>query len=126
MAPEHRPARYRHARCGPGRHSPLGPHRDQYSHSAGYESYRKGLASYYAKHGIHITHEQIIVTNGGSEALLFGMMACFEPGDEVMIPEPYYANYNSFALSAGVKVVPVRSTIQDGFARPRPSAPSRP
>jgi aspartate aminotransferase len=94
----------------------------EYSHSAGYESYRKGLASYYAKHGIHITHEQIIVTNGGSEALLFGMMACFEPGDEVIIPEPYYANYNSFALSAGVKVVPVRSTIQDGFALPPISA----
>ena len=90
----------------------------EYSHSAGYESYRKGLATYYAQHGIHVTHEQIIITNGGSEALLFGMMACFEPGDELIIPEPYYANYNSFALSAGVKVVPVRSTIQDGFALP--------
>lgn len=90
----------------------------EYSHSAGYESYRKGLANYYAQHGIHVTHEQIIITNGGSEALLFGMMACFEPGDELIIPEPYYANYNSFALSAGVKVVPVRSTIQDGFALP--------
>lgn len=90
----------------------------EYSHSAGYESYRRGLADYYARHGIHVTHEQIIITNGGSEALLFGMMACFEPGDELIIPEPYYANYNSFALSAGVKVVPVRSTIQDGFALP--------
>jgi aspartate aminotransferase len=90
----------------------------EYSHSAGYESYRKGLAAYYAQHGIHVTHEQIIITNGGSEALLFGMMACFEPGDELIIPEPYYANYNSFALSAGVKVVPVRSSIQDGFALP--------
>ncbi len=90
----------------------------EYSHSAGYESYRKGLAAYYAQHGITVTHEQIIVTNGGSEALLFGMMSCFEPGDEVIIPEPYYANYNSFAVSAGVTVVPVRCTIADGFALP--------
>ena len=65
-----------------------------------------------------MTPEQIIVTNGGSEALLFGMMSCFEPGDEIIIPEPYYANYNSFAMSAGVKVVPVRCTIADGFALP--------
>ncbi len=94
----------------------------EYSHSAGYESYRKGLVNYYAQHDIHVTAEQIIITNGGSEALLFGMMACFEPGDELIIPEPYYANYNSFALSAGVKVVPVRSTIEDGFALPPISA----
>ncbi len=90
----------------------------EYSHSAGFESYRKGLAEYYKQHAIDVTHEQIIVTNGGSEALLFGMMACFEPGDELIIPEPYYANYNSFAIAAGVKVVPVRSTINDGFALP--------
>ncbi|MEO8588766.1 MAG: pyridoxal phosphate-dependent aminotransferase [Flavobacteriales bacterium] len=94
----------------------------EYSHSAGYESYRKGLAAYYADHGIDVTHEEIIVTNGGSEALTFGMMACFEPGDEVIIPEPFYANYNSFAVAAGVKVVPVRSTIHDGFALPPISA----
>ncbi|MBK9276008.1 MAG: pyridoxal phosphate-dependent aminotransferase [Flavobacteriales bacterium] len=94
----------------------------EYSHSAGFESYRKGLAGYYAEYHIPVTHEQIIVTNGGSEALLFGMMACFEPGDELIIPEPYYANYNSFALAAGVKVVPVRSTIQEGFALPAISA----
>jgi aspartate aminotransferase len=94
----------------------------EYSHSAGYESYRKGLAAYYARHGIAVSHEQIIVTNGGSEALLFAMMACFEPGDEVIIPEPYYANYNSFAVSAGVTVVPVRCTIGDGFALPPISA----
>jgi aspartate aminotransferase len=94
----------------------------EYSHSAGFESYRKGLAEYYAQHGITVTHEQIIITNGGSEALLFGMMACFEPGDELIIPEPYYANYNSFAIAAGVKVVPVRSTIQEGFALPPISA----
>jgi aspartate aminotransferase len=90
----------------------------EYSHSAGFESYRRGLADYYKQHGIAVTHEEIIVTNGGSEALLFGMMACFEPGDEIIIPEPYYANYNSFAIAAGVKVVPVRSTIHDGFALP--------
>ncbi len=94
----------------------------EYSHSAGFESYRRGLAAYYAGHGMALTHEQIIVTNGGSEALLFGMMACFEPGDELIIPEPYYANYNSFALAAGVRVVPVRSTIQEGFALPAISA----
>ncbi len=90
----------------------------EYSHSAGYESYRKGLAKYYASVGIDITPEQILVTNGGSEALLFGMMACFEPGDEVIIPEPFYANYNSFALAAGVVVVPLRTRIEDGFALP--------
>jgi aspartate aminotransferase len=94
----------------------------EYSHSAGFESYRKGLVKYYSAHGIHVDHEQIIITNGGSEALLFGMMACFEPGDELIIPEPYYANYNSFAIAAGVKVVPVRSTIQEGFALPAMSA----
>lgn len=90
----------------------------EYSHSAGFEPYRKGLATYYATHGIKVSADQIIVTNGGSEALLFGMLACFEPGDEVIIPEPFYANYNSFAKAAGVKVVPVRSTINDGFALP--------
>jgi len=94
----------------------------EYSHSAGYESYRKGLAAYYAQHGIIVTHEQILVTNGGSEALLFGMQSCFEPGDEVIIPEPYYANYNSFAMAAGVKVIPVRCTITNGFALPEIAA----
>lgn len=90
----------------------------EYSHSAGIESYRKGLAAYYAKHGIAITHEDVLITTGGSEALLFGMMACFDPGDELIIPEPFYANYNSFAMSAGVTVVPVRSGIDTGFALP--------
>ncbi len=88
----------------------------EYSHSAGFESYRRGLAEQYGKHGVDVTHEQIIVTNGGSEALLFGMMACLEPGDEIIIPEPFYANYNSFAVAAGVKVVPLRTTIEDGFS----------
>ena len=90
----------------------------EYSHSAGMESYRKGLAAYYNAHGITITHDDIIVTTGGSEALLFGMMACFDPGDEVIVPEPFYANYNSFAISAGVTLVPVSSGIGTGFALP--------
>lgn len=94
----------------------------EYSHSAGFDGYRKGLAGYYAQHGNPVTHEEIIVTTGGSEALLFAMMSCFEPGDEIIIPEPYYANYNSFAVSAGVKVVPVPCTIADGFALPAISA----
>lgn len=94
----------------------------EYSHSAGTESYRKGLAAYYREQGIDITHEQLIVTTGGSEALLFGMMACFNPGDELIVPEPFYANYNSFAVSAGVKVVPLRSGIETGFALPPLSA----
>lgn len=90
----------------------------EYSHSAGFESYRKGLAAYYQAHRIPVTHEDIIITTGGSEALLFGMMACFNTGDELIVPEPYYANYNAFAIQAGVNVVPLRSTIHDGFALP--------
>lgn len=90
----------------------------EYSHSAGFESYRKGLAEYYKAHHIPVTHEDIIVTTGGSEALLFGMMSCFNPGDEIIIPEPFYANYNAFAIQAGITVVPLRSTIADGFALP--------
>lgn len=90
----------------------------EYSHSAGNLSYREGLAAYYAKHGIHITADQVLITTGGSEALSFAIMACFDEGDELIVPEPYYANYNSFAISAGVKVVPVRSSIESGFALP--------
>ncbi|HMN04355.1 MAG TPA: pyridoxal phosphate-dependent aminotransferase [Flavobacteriales bacterium] len=90
----------------------------EYSHSAGDEHYRKGLAAYYQKHNIPVTHEDIIITNGGSEALLFGMMACFNPGDEIIIPEPFYTNYNAFAIQAGITVVPVPSTIHQGFALP--------
>ena len=90
----------------------------EYSHSAGNESYRKGLAGYYAQHGIAVKPEQIIVTTGGSEALLFGILATVDPGDEVIIPEPFYANYNSFAVAAGATVVPVRCNISDGFALP--------
>lgn len=90
----------------------------EYSHSAGNESYRRKLVSYYKKNGIEVNHEQIIITTGGSEAILFGFMACMDAGDEVIIPEPFYANYNGFAVAAGVKVVPITSSIETGFALP--------
>ncbi len=90
----------------------------EYSHSAGNESYRRKLVSYYLKQGITIDHNQIIITTGGSEAILFGFMACLDPGEEVIIPEPFYANYNGFAVAAGVKVVPITSNIETGFALP--------
>ncbi len=90
----------------------------EYSHSAGNESYRKKLVQYYAKSGISLTPQQIIITTGGSEAILFGFFTCLNPGDEVIVPEPFYANYNGFACAAGVKVVPITSTIESGFALP--------
>ncbi|MBT6513526.1 MAG: pyridoxal phosphate-dependent aminotransferase [Crocinitomicaceae bacterium] len=90
----------------------------EYSHSAGFESYRKGLAKYYADFGIDLDFNNIIVTTGGSEALIFAMQTCFNPGDEVIIPEPFYANYNGFSTTTGVKVVPVTAKIEDGFALP--------
>jgi aspartate aminotransferase len=90
----------------------------EYSHSAGFESYRKGLAKYYKGFGISIDHSNIIVTTGGSEALIFAMQTCFNPGDEVIIPEPFYANYNGFSTTTNVKVVPVTAKIEDGFALP--------
>lgn len=90
----------------------------EYSHSAGFESYRKGLAKYYESVNINVDHNEIIVTTGGSEALLFGFLSCFNPGDEVIIPEPFYANYNGFATASGVKVVPVTAKIENGFALP--------
>jgi aspartate aminotransferase len=90
----------------------------EYSHSAGNESYRKKLVQYYSQVGVQVNQNQIIVTTGGSEAILFGFMACFDAGDEVIIPEPFYANYNGFAVEAGVKVVPITSGIEDGFSLP--------
>jgi aspartate aminotransferase len=90
----------------------------EYSHSAGNESYRKGLAKYYQSVDIDIDHTNIIITTGGSEAITIGFMSCLNPGDEVIIPEPFYANYNGFATSAGVKVVPVTSSIESNFALP--------
>ncbi len=90
----------------------------EYSHSAGNESYRRKLVRYYKKVGIEIKYDEIIVTTGGSEAIMFGFFTCLNPGDEVIIPEPYYANYNGFAVTAGVKVVPITSHIENGFALP--------
>ncbi|HLP12905.1 MAG TPA: pyridoxal phosphate-dependent aminotransferase [Flavobacteriales bacterium] len=90
----------------------------EYSHSAGNESYRKGLADYYAKFNISLTHNDIIITTGGSEALILGFLTCLNPGDEIIIPEPFYANYNSFAVTAGVNVIPVTAKIENGFALP--------
>ncbi len=90
----------------------------EYSHSAGNESYRRKLVEYYKKVGIHVTHEQIIITTGGSEAIMFGFFCCLNAGDEVIIPEPFYANYNGFACAAGVRVVPITSQIETGFALP--------
>jgi aspartate aminotransferase len=90
----------------------------EYSHSAGNESYRRKLVEYYKKVGIEVSHEQIIITTGGSDAILFGFFTCLNPGDEVIIPEPFYANYNGFACAAGVKVIPITSNIETGFALP--------
>ena len=90
----------------------------EYSHSAGNESYRRKLVKYYAANGIDISYDQIIITTGGSEAILFGFLGCLDAGDEVIIPEPFYANYNGFAIEAGVRVVPVTSYIESGFALP--------
>ncbi len=90
----------------------------EYSHSAGNESYRKGLAGYYKSVGINLSYEDIMVTTGGSEAIIFAFMATMNSGDEVIIPEPFYTNYNGFAVQAGIKIVPVTSYIENGFALP--------
>jgi len=90
----------------------------EYSHSAGILSYRKKLCEYYNKVGIHVTPEEIIVGAGASEAILFAMQTCMDQGDEIIIPEPFYANYNGFAINAGVVVKPIPSSIETGFALP--------
>ncbi len=90
----------------------------EYSPSQGFESYRRKLAAYYAKRNIAVNENEIMVTTGGSEAILFSMMSCLNPGDEIIIPEPFYANYNGFAVAAGIKVVPIRSSIEENFALP--------
>jgi len=90
----------------------------EYSHSAGIESYRKHLAEYYKKYDIHLTYNNLLITTGGSEAIMFAMMSCFDPGDEIIIPEPFYANYNGFAHASDVIVRPVTSHIENGFALP--------
>ncbi|MBC7747296.1 MAG: pyridoxal phosphate-dependent aminotransferase [Methylotenera sp.] len=90
----------------------------EYSHSAGNESYRKKLANYYTNQGISVNIEDIIITTGGSEALMFAMGSTMDQGDEIIIPEPFYANYNGFSTASGVNVIPVISTIETGFALP--------
>ncbi len=90
----------------------------EYSPSQGFESYRQKLAGYYGSRDITVNADEIIVTTGGSEAILFALMSCLNPGDEVIIPEPFYANYNGFAVSAAIKVVPINSSIEDNFALP--------
>ncbi|WP_159800923.1 pyridoxal phosphate-dependent aminotransferase [Flavobacterium sp. MK4S-17] len=90
----------------------------EYSHSAGFESYRNKLSQYYTNQGLPVNTEDIIITTGGSEALLFALGSTMDSGDEIIIPEPFYANYNGFSVASGVKVVPVISTIDEGFALP--------
>ncbi len=90
----------------------------EYSHSAGNLSYRQGLSYYYQDLGINIEYNDILVTTGGSEALIFAINSCLDPGDEIIIPEPFYANYNGFAVSSGVKIVPINTKIDNGFALP--------
>jgi len=90
----------------------------EYSHSAGFESYRKGLANYYQNIGIDVDYTDLMVTTGGSEALLFALNSCLDVGDEIIIPEPFYANYNGFSISAGVVVKPIATSINNGFALP--------
>ncbi len=90
----------------------------EYSRSEGSETYRRKIAQYYQAHNINVSHEDILVTTGGSEALLFTFGSVMDQGDEVIIPEPFYANYNGFATASGVSVVPVISKIEDNFALP--------
>jgi aspartate aminotransferase len=90
----------------------------EYSNSEGYASYRDGLAKYYQSVGIDVADSDIMVTTGGSEALIFGFMTCMDPGDEIIIPEPFYANYNGFATMAGLNVKPITAKLDDGFALP--------
>lgn len=90
----------------------------EYSHSAGTINYRRKLSEYYARNDIVVTPEEMIVTTGGSEAILFALMTCLDPGDEIIIPEPFYANYNGFTIAAGAVIRPIESFIEDGFALP--------
>ncbi len=90
----------------------------EYSPSAGLMSLREKLRGYYKKYNIDVDVDDIIVTSGGSEAVLFAFMACLDPGDEIIVPEPAYANYMAFAISAGAKIVTIPSSIDDGFALP--------
>ena len=89
-----------------------------YSHSAGFQSYREGLANYYKNVGLNVTHQNILVTTGGSEAITMSLNSIMDQGDEIIIPEPFYANYNGFSTAAGVKVKPISSSINTGFPLP--------
>lgn len=97
----------------------------EYSHSAGNESYRKKLTEYYAKHQIQLTSDQILITTGGSEAIRFAFMACLNPGDEVIVPEPFYANYNGFAIESAVTIVPITTYLENNFSLPDVAAFAR-
>ena len=88
------------------------------SHSAGFQSYREGLANYYKNVGLNVTHQNILVTTGGSEAITMSLNSIMDQGDEIIIPEPFYANYNGFSTAAGVKVKPISSSINSGFSLP--------
>ncbi|MDD2525303.1 MAG: pyridoxal phosphate-dependent aminotransferase [Bacteroidales bacterium] len=90
----------------------------EYSPSDGYRSYREKLTKYYASYNINVTADDIIITTGGSEAVLFAFLACLNPGDEIIVPEPAYANYMAFAISAGAVIKAIPSTIEEGFALP--------
>ena len=90
----------------------------EYSHSAGAESYRRGISNYYNNLGINIDYNDLIVTTGGSEALLFALNTCLDPEDEIIIPEPFYANYNGFSISSGITVKPINTDINNGFSLP--------
>ncbi len=90
----------------------------EYSPSQGFQSYREALVGYYAKYNINLSPDDMIITTGGSEALLFGFLTCLNPGDEIIIPEPSYANYKAFALTAGLTIRPIATTIDNGFALP--------
>ncbi len=91
----------------------------EYSPSQGFKSYREKLVNYYEKYNIHLNADDIIVTSGGSEAVLFAFMSCLNPGDEIIIPEPAYANYMAFAVSAGAKIRSIATTIEEGFSLPK-------
>lgn len=91
----------------------------EYSPSQGFDSYREKLTGYYAKFGISLTADDIIVTAGGSEAVLFAFLSCLNPGDEIIVPEPAYANYMAFAISAGATIRTIATTIEEGFALPK-------
>ena len=91
----------------------------EYSPSQGYLSYREKLVGYYEKYNIHVTADDIIITSGGSEAVLFAFLSCLNPGDEIIVPEPAYANYMAFAISAGAKIRTIATTIEEGFSLPK-------